>query len=585
MDDWFQLVRSVIDEIHEYRGYFGTNCALLLRRFLKMLDRFGNRPQLFLASATCANPEEHAFKLTGRKCTLIKSENNMRPERQFAFINPSSIPDFMFQDIFQLRIANAALACLSKELTTLVFCPSRKFTEDVLSKAKREANMHGYDPEFIISYRSGYTVEERREIEEGLRTGKYKIVFSTNALELGIDVGRLDVCVLAGFPDSIMSAWQRIGRAGRSMEKTAYVLFYAMNNAVDQFYAANLDAFLNKSLDQITIGLDNEELIEQHIRYLLHENSWEIQESDKNILGESFTIKAIERANAAAGPIQGYGPNYQRLSLRGGSHTIMKLKCNNQEIGSISDTQAFREAYVGAIYNHCGKAYRVESHGANEINLVDVDQNLRTIPSFHTVTQDFDLFQANRYDEKISLYYGKLTVFENFTGYRLENRDGVVIDEVQENLAKTRNSHAFWLIIEDESVLPQILRNGIKALEQLIRLGSMFVIPSDRHDICTLCKDAPQFTVYLYENVPGGIGIAEKAYTVWQDAIREGIKIAEQCDCMDGCPRCIFPPRLRDTHGMSKCSGIDLATKILNFTSNPPTETFDPNTHGWISRS
>lgn len=121
----------VIDEIHEYRGYFGTNFALLLRRFFKKLDELGARPQVFLASATCANPEEHAFRLTGRECVPVRSVSGMRPERRYVFVDPAGIPDYCFLDVFEVRIANAALACLSRELTTIVFCPSRNFAERV----------------------------------------------------------------------------------------------------------------------------------------------------------------------------------------------------------------------------------------------------------------------------------------------------------------------------------------------------------------------------------------------------------------------------------------------------------------------
>ncbi|MGQ9528125.1 DEAD/DEAH box helicase [Chloroflexus sp.] len=218
-DQWFKFLSGlrlvILDEIHEYRGYFGTNVALLLRRFFARLGQLGVHPQVVLATATCGNAEEHAYRLTGRKCTLVRAPTGAHAERHFTFIDPN-IPDYRFHEIYRLRIARAALACVDKGLNTLIFCPSRKFAEDVAILAKRDATDYGIDPETIAPYRSGYDASLRREIEEGLRTGRYQAVFSTKALEIGVDIGRLDVCILAGFPDSVLSAWQRIGRVGRS---------------------------------------------------------------------------------------------------------------------------------------------------------------------------------------------------------------------------------------------------------------------------------------------------------------------------------------------------------------------------------
>lgn len=354
----------IIDEMHEYRGFFGTNCALLLRRFLRKVAELGARPQLILATATCANPIEHAQRLTGRTSfRLVRASNNLRPTRHFAFINPS-IPDFRFHDIYRLRIARAALACLKQGLTTLVFCPSRMFAESAAKRAKQDAVQFGLDPGVIVPYRAGYTPEERRDIEDGLRVGRYRVVFCTNALEIGIDIGRLDCCVLAGFPDSVMSAWQRIGRTGRAWDKTAYVLFYGMNNAIDQFFTSNIDAFLTKPLDEILVGVDNEELIARHVPYLLSEAGWELDDEDRTIVGTPL-FQAAEAVARTRRAVAGHKPSYQQLDIRGAQGAILHLKRQRtgQEIGTISEAQRFREAYVGAIYNHMGETFRVVAQG------------------------------------------------------------------------------------------------------------------------------------------------------------------------------------------------------------------------------
>lgn len=335
----------IIDEIHEYRGYFGTNVALLLRRFFARLHQIGSHPQVVLATATCGNAKEHAYRITGRQCTLIHAQTAMRPERHFAFIDPD-IPDFRFHEIYRLRIARAALACVAQGLSTLIFCPSRKFAEEAAMRAKADAEQLGINPETIAPYRSGYEADLRREIEDGLRTGRFQAVFTTNALEIGIDIGRLDACILAGFPDSVLSAWQRIGRVGRSFHKPAYVLFYAFNNAFDRFFASNIDAFLNKPLDEILIGVDNEELMSKHLPYLVHEAGPNLTEDLRDQLGAPF-LDFARKAMVGKKPVQSRGPNYFRLSIRGGSGTTWRLMYKGKEIGTISDTHLFREGLCG----------------------------------------------------------------------------------------------------------------------------------------------------------------------------------------------------------------------------------------------
>lgn len=567
----------VVDEIHEYRGYFGTNFALLLRRFLLKLSKQGAYPQLFLSTATCANPLEHAERLTGRSFSLVSARNKMHPTRELAFIIPK-IPDFNFIDIFQLRIARAALACLAKELSTIIFCPTRKFTEEAYKRACRDAEKYGLDPKVIASYRGGYKAEERREIEDGLRSGKYKIVFATNALELGIDIGKLDAVILAGFPDNVMSAWQRIGRAGRSWDKTSYVLFYASNNAVDEFYGGNIDAFLKKPLDEITIGISNEELIDRHMPFMLHESEWALTEGDEKILGETFYNKAKEKINQSK-PIRGLKTlGYNKLSIRGGSGSKYTLIHNRVDVGDMSDVQVFREAYIGAIYNHFGKSYKVSSHGNKEIFLESCESHLSSKPSFYTTVEITDIFDGKRYKEKISIFYGKLIIYENFAGYQLiDERSGQIIENERSEATRRRICHSFWLGIDDNDAI----KEGVSGLEHIFRIGAIFILPTDRYDTSTFSKTTAENEIYFYENYSGGIGIAEKAFSVWRNVIEEGIEIAKKCACKNGCPRCIYPPRLKDPSTVKKDAGIKLGKYLLKLTKDMPEERFDQSTHGW----
>jgi len=584
-DQWEQLFLKnlkfiVIDEIHEYRGYFGTNVALLLRRFFHKLKSLQSKPQLFLATATCANPLEHAIRLTGRESfTLISSgENNMRPQRHFLFIKPS-IPNYPFRKIFQLRIANAGLACLSQKYSALVFCPSRRFAEDVYRITLTSARKLNINKKSIAPYRSGYTAEEREYVEKGLRAGQIELVFSTNALELGIDIGKLDVIILAGFPDSVMSAWQRIGRAGRSWNRDAVIIFYALNNAVDEFYASNIDAFLDKPLDQIIIGTNNEELIERHIPYLLYESNGNLDDTDREVLGNEFYNKAIEVAKNTK-PLKGMrGPNYQALNIRGGSSSIYSLIYHGDKIGTMSDIQVFREAYIGAIYKHIDRSFKVIGHGDKTVFLDNADEHLSTEPQFWTTAQEDTIFYGKRYDEAISIYYGKLTIFEIFEGYKLiDDSNGHISHQERSQEARPTKADAFWLRFEKPDI--ETIQ-GLRALEQIFRIGSLFTIPSDRFDTNTF-SNVKDLTIYYYENFVGGIGLAEAAFESFGDIIKQGREIAESCRyCSNGCPRCIHPPGLKDASSINKIKGINLAKYIDWVSKTTNIEIFNPQTYRW----
>lgn len=341
----------VIDEMHEYRGYFGSNMSLLLRRFAHHMVSMGVSPQYFLATATCANPEEHAKNLTGQDFQLIQASGKSSPKRHFVFIDPDIPTDNRFYNMFRRRIVNAALACITQDKSVIIFCPTIKFAESCYSLILRLFGENNIDPGIARLFKAGITAKEKSDVQTGMKSGSVRVVFSTNALELGIDVGGLDGVILAGFPDTVMSAWQRIGRAGRGWDKEAFVLFYAMNNPVDKFHAANLRTFLEKPLDEIVADSGNEELIIRHTPSLLYESSGKLHANAKSILGDPFYevargAKPIRRRNPPTG-----------VNLRGISGKSWVLMDGDEEVGTMSDYQRFREAFQDAVLIHGGTRY------------------------------------------------------------------------------------------------------------------------------------------------------------------------------------------------------------------------------------
>ena len=558
----------VIDEMHEYRGFFGSNMALLLRRFFLYLSRIEARPQVFLSTATCANPREHAESLTGRDMEVVSARDVLRPRRNFVFVDPK-IRDYRYWDILRLRVEKAALAVLSEGLQVLIFCPTKRFLEAAFSSCRRSAIELDMDPEQLSAFHADLKPERRQEIQEKVKAGEIRVVFTTNALEIGLDVGGLDGIILAGFPSSIMSAWQQIGRAGRGWDKDAFVLFYAMNDPIDRFFVNNLNAFLEKPFDELVVDPGNAELIGKHLPSLLEEAGGQVFPTEETILGGPF-YDAVSKTKGAI-PI-GFKPQ-PRLNLRGGIGQSFKLKKGNEELGQISAMRRFREAYIGAIFPFFGLRYRVRSHEEQAVVLEDVEQYLRTEPGFYTVLTKSEFFDGVGYGD-ISVFCGSLDIVMNFTGYKLvDERSAEVIRAGGDNDALFLKSlHSFWIDVPQSTTAV----DGIGALEHMIRVGTMFTIPADRFDTTTYSRVGSELAAYCYENYPGGIGVAKKLFNVWDVALKKGVEIAEKCSCLSGCQNCIEPAKSWNISNanIDKAKGLELAEELLSAVRNGPDRKF-----------
>ena len=579
-DQWQDFLSNlkwvIVDEIHEYRGYFGSNVSMILRRFSHHLAAQGVHPQFFLSSATCANAKEHAEKLTGLPFDEVNASKSFRPHRQFCFVQPD-IPDHLYWNILQERTVNAGLACLAQGKSVLAFCPTRNFAESCHRRAMwqaeqwREQGQTSLAPDSIKVFRAGLSREMRHEIQEGLKQGTVRLVFTTNALELGIDIGGLDGVILAGFPDSMMSAWQRIGRAGRDWNADAFVLYYARNNPLDRFYASNLDAFLNKPLDDLVINPENEELIGRHVPCLLFETP--TLDNGEDILGAQLYRAAAERLRAGATPVRSgrYRP-HPSVDIRGGGSGMYTLKRGSEDIGTMSGHQQFREAYHRAIYMHGGSTYRVEeiavTASGGTIRLGQAETFLRTNPALSTTVSSQDIYAGHRWTSgktTVDALYGKVSIAELL--HSVEERDersDVVIDRwVPEfNTAQFSNAHACW--IEQQTPTDEV-GMGVATLQHLLRVGVLFSIPVDAHDVFPLATVGDR-RVYIVESYPGGIGIARKILEKWREMLEVGIRIANSCQCTKGCPNCIVPPRFRGN--LDKSAGVSFARSLLSATES-----------------
>ena len=277
----------VLDEMHLYHGYFGSNMALLMRRFLLYLYKHGASPQIFLSTATCANPLALANDLTGRNSELVQARDAIRPKRNFLFVKPS-IDEDRYWKHFRQRIENVTISLLEQDSRALVFCPTIRFLSDAFKNCQQEMAKRKWDESLLAEFHAKLKDNKKLETQNNIRSGKHKVVLTTNALEVGLDIGGLDGIVLAGFPSNLMSAWQRIGRAGRDSKSNAFVLFYALDDPFDNFFVSNFSSFIEKPLDSIVVNSANEQLIERHIDSLLDETDFSLQQEDEKVLGCTF---------------------------------------------------------------------------------------------------------------------------------------------------------------------------------------------------------------------------------------------------------------------------------------------------------
>ena len=574
---WTEFLRQVkwivLDEIHEYRGYFGSNLAMLLRRFRHYLHGLGAEPRFFLCSATCANAKEHAEELTGATFVEVNASTSVRPTRDFLFIRPQ-LREFNYWKIFQLRVVNAGLACLAEGKSTLIFCPSRKFAEQSHRLALRRIEELGdatppcIGPDLIEVYRAGLSTKKRQDVQERLKRGEVRLVFATNALELGIDIGGLDGVILAGFPDSIMSAWQRIGRAGRSWKTDAFVLYFARNNPVDQFHASNLGAFLNKPFDELVINPQNSDLIERHVPCVLHEAQNVSRLRKGGEILRPALYEAAEKKLAAGAVVAQHVSPQQYVSLRGGSSGQYILKKGETELGTMSAQQQFREAYDRAIYMHGGLTFRVievaSGRDGGSIQLQEEQPWLHTNPVITTTVTMQSVFEGRKWGAEFDVTCGDSSLMDRIHQVvEVDERTDTERDRwtPSANQARFDRAHALRISLagaELDEVLPAT-NIGVTTCQHLLRVGALFSIPIDAHDIFTHA-DVGTRSIFLVESYPGGIGIVRKALEVWRGILKVGIGIARKCRCAKGCPNCIAPPRSPE---LDKEAGLAVADRLL----------------------
>lgn len=464
----------VVDEIHVYRGVFGSHVANVLRRLQRICQFYGSSPQFICCSATIANPLKHAERLIEKPFTLIEESQNGAPagEKHFILYNPPIVDeDLGLRRSTVLAAKDSATSFLSNDIQTVVFARARQTVELLLTYLRDDFAANGQDPATIAGYRGGYLPLERRYIEQGLRSGEVRGVVATNALELGIDIGQLSAAVLTGYPGTVASTWQQAGRAGRRSEESAVVLV-AGGNPLDQYICQHPRYLFGNSPEHALCNPDNLRIMVKHLGCA----AYELPFREGEAYGNFGQVDDLLRALVDAGLIYltsqqyhwlGQGVPAHDFSLRTSSDETVIIQDiegqSPQVIGEIDLDSVPVMAYEGAIYMHLARAYLVESldWDGRLANVRPVEVDYYTRSSIGT-----NIRRLEPVDEAIARdllrAYGEISVVRKATGYRKIKRytqETLGFGDI--DLPETElETDGYWLIF-GEALTEELIEAGI----------------------------------------------------------------------------------------------------------------------------
>lgn len=557
----------VIDEVHIYRGSFGSHVSNVFRRLLRVCEIHGSRPAFVCSSATVGNPQEHVSSLFRRDFHIIDNDGSPRPERELYFMNPSLVQSHGHA---QYRKGPASIAipllreAARKQVRTICFCRSRQEVE------RLHRSVTDGSPTLksqVKPYRGGLLPNERRKLERDLVSGAITVIISTNALELGIDIGDLELCVLCGHPGTIASFWQQAGRVGRK-EKPATLVYVARDSPIDQ-YLVNHPAFItDTAVEQALLNADNPYIFLQHLPCMAHEHPLREQETELipatyepalEILKNDKTVVPYRDTYRYA--LQDYPA--RGVNLRGMTDYNIEIYCGTEVIGELDPIGARGTLYKDAIYQHLGRRYMsmdldlekklcrvepvevdyfTEAHWEGRIEMTEIEEQ----KALQSAQLDFGYIYYNKQPKlykKIrertyeNIGYGPITLapFEyDTTGFSLVPPPNWTKE------LETRDKRYIGAALYGLSYL---LRHTAPAL-------CMAAISDIQTDV-SLIETAPQAwrsALFMFDAVDGGVGYAEKVFEKIEVCLQLCQEILDQCDCSAGCPACVppLPPGVAD---------------------------------------
>ena len=578
---WIKLFENlkfvVLDEIHAYRGVFGSHLANLIRRLKRICKFYGSQPQFICSSATIANPKELAEALIEEPVELIDKNGAPRGEKHFLFYNPPVVNRELG---LRRGVVNEVRSVVRRLLPTgaqmIVFARSRLRVEILLTYLREVAKQMKIDPQRVRGYRGGYLPKERRAIEQGLKNGEIQVVVSTNALELGIDIGQLDISILAGYPGSVASTWQQAGRAGRR-KGTSLTILVASSSPLDQYIIEHPEYFVEKNPETAQIDPDNLQILMSHLKCAAFELPFEEGEEfakgitqdlleflvEENILrktdGKYFWMREIYPAD--------------EISLRNASPenvVIINTSNHNQVLGEVDLFSAPELVHKDAIYIHEGVQYHVDELDWDEkkayVHQVKVNHYTDAITK--TNIKVLDILK----EENAGSYrkvFGELAVSRVTTGYkkiRFNTHENIGMGRVHLPEMEMQTTALWWEfpdeIFADPYFQESVIGEGLKGLSYTLKNLIPLYIMCDVTDISVVPMVRAPFshkpTIYVYDKYQGGIGLSKKVFEIDREVLKGVRDHIKQCPCAHGCPSCTGPP-LEDS-----LFGKESALKILD---------------------
>ena len=588
---WMRLFENlryiVLDELHTYRGVFGSHLANVLRRLKRVARFYGSDPQFICCSATIANPGELASRLIEKDVEVVEENGAPAGEKLFVFYNPPMVNrNLGIRRSYINEATRVAKEILARKLQTIVFANSRLHTEVLLTYLQQANPPKPGQPEPIRGYRGGYLPGERREIERGLRDGRILGVVATNALELGVDVGSLDACVMAGYPGSIASTWQRAGRAGRRSGSSCAV-FVASSAPLDQFIVQHPDYFFDNSPEHAHIQPDNLEILVNHLKCA----AFELPISPDERFGNVDLPDLCEQLGEAGFLHQSGGDWHwideaypaDTISLRSvTSDNFVIIDTTGEDngkpevIGEVDFSSALTTVHPKAIYIHQGQQYHVEhlDFDKRRAYVKPVNTDYFTDAIRYTQVRVLEVAEEEGIAGPAARAHGDVLVRSQVVGFKkikffTNENVGSGKLELPENEMHTTS---FWLALGHTLLaeLPFSLserQSGIFGL--LYALGSMATLLTmcDRRDLGTAVGERPpsaaseinwedfatassngfeakeffEPNLYIYDAYPGGIGFSEPLYRICGTLLNRTLGLVSACPCQNGCPSCVGP--------------------------------------------
>lgn len=579
----------IIDELHYYTGVFGSHMANIMRRLKRICKFYGTDPVFIMSSATISNPKELAEKIIEEEVTLIDRSGAPRGEKYIVFFNPPIVNKELGIRRSYVSVARQISGILlNNGLQVITFANSRLITEVLVKYLKNDFEKNVTDIGKIRGYRGGYLPQKRREIEQGLRKGDIKAVVSTNALELGIDIGSLDAAVLASYPGTISSTWQRIGRAGRRAGKSMGVLV-SSSSPVDQFIVNHPEYFTGKSPEMGRINADNLAILVEHIKCASFELPF--------VKGEQFGSEDLEEIldylseqkilfqnqDKWFWTEQGYPADAVSINRVSSDNFVVVDRTETERvIAEVDFSSALETLHPKAIYMLESEQYVVEEFDYENRKAFVRKSNADYYTDAVTYTKIaiLDIFEENR-KEKYDFFYGDVHVYTQVVGFKKlkfftnENVGAGDLQLPQQEMHST----AFWLTIKNECLENLVISSeekieAVSGIARLMRHICAVMLMCDVKDLGVTVEDNITKTeisrqsirkassleqgdilrdfepnIYIYDSYPNGIGFSEVLFEKGEEIFEKILEAVDRCNCERGCPSCVGPPiRSKDNH-------------------------------------